>query len=503
MNKKNTFIPKSSIYQLLGILCIKPELLNNHKIEIEREHFGDIFYQIIFTSIQNMYLTNPLISKITAIDIDNYINNNKKAKEIYELNNGYQYVVSAIENANVDLFEYAYDIIKKCAFLREFQKLGFNIDDLNINDENINDLSKITIDEILDKYSVSILELQSKWMSQSRYTFSKASDGIDNLFNKLSEKPDFGYPFFNKYYNAVFRGMRTGTLLIRSANSGVGKTRLALADLVSVACDEYYDLETNQWRYNGKAHPATFIFTEGSEQEIQVCILAIISGVPANIITSSHYTPEVYERLMRAKEVFKRTQINLYGIEDFAISDIEQFIRDEAILYKSQYIFFDYIQMTPRLAKGVQESYGLGLREDQILLNFLTKLKALAEKYNVYISTATQLNRNSDDRSKRNASAITGGSAVIFKGDIGIQVYNLDKNDLLEVQALSQQVGIEPNCVHVVYKNRSGVSQILIYTYLDKSNVREKIAFITDSNYRPILNIQPIDIVFKGDTDNK
>ena len=72
-------------------------------------------------------------------------------------------------------------------------------------------------------------------------------------------------------------------------------------------------------------------------------------------------------------------------------------------------MFFDYLQITPKLSRTIQEEYGMGLREDQIMLNFTSRLKRMAEVYNVYISTATQLNRNSNDREARDASAIRGG----------------------------------------------------------------------------------------------
>lgn len=502
MNNK-TLIPKTSIYQMLGALCLKPSLLNNAKMELHREYFGDLFYQVIFTSIQNMYLQNPLISKITATDIDNYVATNSKAKQIYDMNDGYRYMLSAIENANAGLFEYSFNMIKKCALLRTMQSNGFNIDCLNINDETLNQLEKIEIDEILDLYNLKILKLANEWGNNTRYSKCSAGDGIDELFESLSKEPDFGYPYFNQYYNSIFGGMKPEKLLIRSASSGVGKTRLALADLVSVACDEIYDIDKNAWKKNGKCHPATFIFTEGSKQELQICMLAIISGVPAHLITASTYTPDVYSRLQKAGEILKRTKVNFYSIEDFNISDIEQFIRNEVVESNVKYVFFDYIQMTPSLSKAVQEDYGLGLREDQIIANFSRRLKGLAEQYKIYISTATQLNRNSHDRSRRDASSLRGGSASLDKADIGIQVYDLDKNDLLEIQSLIEKTGITPNCVHIVNKNRGGIGNVHIYTVLDKSNVRERVAFVTDKNYNPITHIQPINIKFKGDYNVK
>ena len=56
----------------------------------------------------------------------------------------------------------------------------------------------------------------------------------------------------------------------------------------------------------------------------------------------------------------------------------------------------------------------MGLREDQIMGNFSSRLKAIAERYNVYVSTATQLNRNSNDREARDASAIRGGKIIFI-----------------------------------------------------------------------------------------
>ena len=51
----------------------------------------------------------------------------------------------------------------------------------------------------------------------------KAGDDLDTLLERIQKDPDLGYPFQNGYYNKLFRGMRKGKFLLRSAQTGAGK----------------------------------------------------------------------------------------------------------------------------------------------------------------------------------------------------------------------------------------------------------------------------------------
>ena len=103
---ENTLLtPKRAIYNLLGAVCNQPSLLHKDGIELHEKDFEETFYKTLFLAINNMVLDNITISKITPVDIDNYLADNTKAYKIFEDNNGFEVITSAINNANVELFE--------------------------------------------------------------------------------------------------------------------------------------------------------------------------------------------------------------------------------------------------------------------------------------------------------------------------------------------------------------------------------------------------------------
>ena len=126
-------------------------------------------------------------------------------------------------------------------------------------------------------------------------------------------------------------------------------------------------------------------------------------------------------------------------------------------------------------------------------------MKNIATKYNIFICTATQLNRNSGDRTQRDATSIRGGSAVIDKCDHALQLYKVTQQDLSAIETITNRTRLTPNFMHIVYKNRSGRNNLIIWTIMNHGNMREKLAFITDGDYNLITDINPLDIEFKED----
>lgn len=507
MLENSLLTPKRAIYNAIGAICKKPSLLTMDGINLVINDFEEDFYKIVFGAVNNIIIDKPTISKVTEVDVDNYLADNSKAYKIYEDNNGFSFISSAIKNANVELFENNYAWIKKYSLLRDFNTYGFDVTeiynpqhfDMKFQQEQITKLEKMDLSNIIEHFTLKMIKIKNDWNISGNHHSYEISEGLDTLLEKLKESPDYGYPFMNKYYNAVFRGMRFGKLMIKSAGTGVGKTRTALTDIASVACDELFDLDTMTWKNNGDCYSACFISTELALDEIQTCLLAIISGVSEDVIKHSQYSPEVLKRIQRAIEVLKRAPISLHYIDDFSIADIEQIVEKDILEKDVKFVWFDYIQITPKLTRTIQQEYGMGLREDQVLQNFSARLKNIATKYNIFICTATQLNRNSGDRTQRDATSIRGGSAVIDKCDHALQLYKVTQQDLSAIETIINRTRLTPNFMHIVYKNRSGRNNLIIWTIMNHGNMREKLAFITDGDYNLITDINPLDIEFKED----
>lgn len=504
-------VPKRAIFNTLGCICNDPSLLIQEEVNLSEKDFGEKFYQVIFVAMNNLIINNIKIERISAIDIDNVLAGIPQAYKIFELNNGLDYLASAIENANKDAFEFHYKQLKKFTLLRDFDDVGFDIKEIfdyeNIDMEKqsnqLKKFEKLTIDEIIEHFNLKMLNIKNVWNLDTNKKSYEAKDGIDTLIEELRKNPDMGYPFASGYYNAIFRGMQPGKLFMRSAGTGVGKTRLALADISTISACEIFNLKTNSWEKNEIPRPSSFISTELELQELQTCLIACISGVSEDVVKNGRYSEPIEARIRYAIEVIKKSSINLHYIDDFSISDIEQIIEKDILEKDVKYVFFDYIQITPKLSRTMQESYGMALREDQLLVNFASRLKLLANKYQIFLSTSTQLNRGSKEHENRDPSGLRGGQATADKVNSGVMCFKTTQKDIDNLKhILERGIYNKPNFCHYIYKNRGGRSNLIIWTMLNHGNMRFEECFVTDMDYNLITDIKPLQIKIQKDENN-
>lgn len=342
-------IPKRHIFNALGCLCKKPKLILNEDYIINKEDFGETFYQLIYGVINNAVVNNPNIDKITPVDIDNMLAESVQGYKIFEANDGFNFISSAIDNANLELFNENYQSIKKYSLLRDCIEQGLDIKevydyestDLTRQATQLEALKNMTVGDIVDRCVAKVMTIQNKWsLSENKKSYD-ADYEIDTLIERLRRKEEMGYPFANGFYNTIFGGMKFKKLIIRSAGTGVGKTRMALADMVQVAAVEIFDIAKGEWVKNPNPLPTSLISTELEIQELQTCLMAIISGVNENIIKSGNYTPDVLDRLHKAIDVIKRSSLNLHYIDDFSISDIELIIKKDILDKNIRFCWFD------------------------------------------------------------------------------------------------------------------------------------------------------------------
>ena len=293
--------------------------------------------------------------------------------------------------------------------------------------------------------------------------------------------------------------MRKSKFLLRSGATGTGKTRTAIMDMCSVACSEIY-VTGKGWQSLGPSYPALFISTELDKEEVQLIMLAFLTGISDSDIKNGNYDKGTEKRLLHGIEVLKNAPFFCSYIEDFSISDIEMKIEQYIIKEGVQYVSFDYMQVVPKLSRSMQQSFGSNLREDQVLVYFSAALKNIASRYNIFLESSTQLNRGSKENENRDASSLRGGLATADKIDHGVLTFKATKKDKEGLKYILQnRLGKEPNFSHWVYKNRAGVDHIIIWTHMDLGTMREEVLFLTDYDYNLLDNISPLVIEFSED----
>ena len=138
--------------------------------------------------------------------------------------------------------------MKKMTLLRAYQeKVGMDLSWLyDIN--NIFDLKKkqaqedwldnTPLSDIADIIDKKIMDIRLRCVDDADESAIQANTGGLELLQRLKEVPELGYPLFGPLINTVTRGARLKKFYLRSAATGVGKTRAMIADVCSIACDE-------------------------------------------------------------------------------------------------------------------------------------------------------------------------------------------------------------------------------------------------------------------------
>lgn len=513
MNETIALNPTRSIYSILGNICNEPSFLKNPENILGPRDFVQEFHKIVFSAISNITFSNKDVKNITPIDIDNYLSSYPVYYKIWDDNDGINYIKDSKSHANYEVFKSDYDRLKKYSLLRSYVEKGIDVSDVydyktfdlkEIN-ESSHKLESMTTNEIIEHFTNKLIAVRDEWNVDEGIVLDfKAGDDLDTLLTRIQDEPDMGYPFQNGYYNKLFRGMRKGKFLLRSGSTGTGKTRQAIKDMCTVACSQIYETGKG-WVSLGIERPALFISTELDKDEVQLIMLAFISGISDSDIKDGNYDAGTLERLNKAKEILKRAPLFASYIEDFSISDIEMKIEQYIIHENIEYVAFDYIQMAPKLSKTMQQNFGQTLREDQVLVHFSAALKNIATRYNIFLESSTQLNRGSKEVENRDASSLRGGLATADKIDHGVLTFKTtqqDKENLKHIFKSGFGNNKEPNFSHWVYKNRAGIDHVIMWTRLDLGTLREELLFVTDYDYN-LLDIDILEIVLVDEDGNE
>lgn len=487
-------VDKSSVMQIFGSLMQNPKFLS----EVDRYTLGldDFYYKLdkyIFAAIENLYRNGAM--RIQPIDVENYLQSNGTAAVIFKQQNGIEYLQDAEYLSEPQNFEYYYKRLKKFNLLTRLKDSGIDISDFYIEDitnpkalEVNKEFERLEIDDILTSVKKKILELENKFTQNEMTQTESAFTNILDIIDAAAEKSDIGIPVQGEILNEVISGARLGTLIIRSAGSGTGKTRQAVGDACVVAYPTRYDPYKEQWIQIGSGRKVMFIATEQTIPEIQKMILAYLTGFNESKFRYGNFTEKENRILRQAVYVMEQYKENFYIVQMPAprIDLVKNLVREQVALHGIEYVFFDYIFICPSL---LTEFKGVTLRNDEILLMFSTALKEIAVELNICVFTSTQVNANADsNQTIRNESSIAGSRAVINKADIGMVMARPTREEL----DFFASAGLEmPTIVTDIYKVRSGEwTQVRIWSQVDLGNLRKRDLFMTDARLELIKDYE-------------
>ena len=419
---KSNYVDVAAITQVIGCVFNNSSILDEtDKYIIREDDFPEEFHKIVFGSIYNIHLTE---SKVNIDAVVDYLSNRPKYDAIFKKNKGVEYLLEASQIAQPSSFNYYYNRLKKFTLLRGYDDYGVDVtylyDPSNVLDTKKKQkqedwLDSASLIEIADTVDKHIEEIRSKYVEDDLGTGYQAGEGIDELIADLEKHPEVGIPLYGPFINTVTRGARLRKFYLRSAATGVGKTRSMIADACNFACNRIYH-EQFGWIKNGTSQPTLFIATEQDKGEVQTMMLAFLSQVNEEHILNGQYVDDERDRVIEAAKIIKNSPLWIEELPDFSLDDVEHKIKKYIREHDVRYICFDYLQTSLKILEEIsKKSGGVKLREDNILFMLSARLKDLANKYGVFIMSATQLNASYQDSETPDQNLLRGAKSIADK----------------------------------------------------------------------------------------
>ena len=498
------YVDVSSVIQVIGSVYNDPYLLDStDKYNITEEDFTTDFHKIVFGAIFKIYELGA--KKVTIENILDFLSSRPKSEAIFKQEKGEEWLLKASESSIPDSFDYYYNRLKKMSLLRAYDNCGIDVSHI-YDPDNILDtrkkqaqedyLDNSSLEEIADRIDDRIEEIKLQYVQGVTEKSAQAGEGIFDLIESLKKTPEVGVPLYGPLINTVTRGARLKKFYLRSGGTGTGKSRSLVADACYIGANRIYD-DTFGWIKNGTSEPVLFINTELELSEVQTMMLAFLSGVNESHIIDGRYEGNEEERVREAAKIISESPIYVEEMLDFSLKDIENCIRKNIREHQVKYVFFDYIQTSPKILVEIsQRSGGVRLREDNVLFMLSAKLKDLCNEFGIFIMSATQLSGDFRESDTPDQALLRGAKSIADRIDLGmilLEVSQQDKESLGNI--LSTNTFATPNIKLSVYKNRRGQYKgIYLWANADLGTCRVRPMFATTWNY-DLISMQDLKII--------
>lgn len=506
------YVDVTAIMQVIGCVYNNPQILEfEDKYTITDEDFPDEFHRTVFGAIYKIYELGA--KTITLENLADFLSSRPKSAAIYKKNDGDKWLLKVADVASQLSFDFYYNRLKKMTLLRAYDNYGVDVSDI-YDPDNILDIKKkqlqedlldnSSLEEIADRVDRKISDIRLKYVDDTTGEAIQAGKGVLQLIQKFKDHPEVGVPLYGRLVNTVTRGARLKKFYLRSAATGIGKTRSMIADACNIACNKIYD-ESFGWIKNGTSEPTLFITTEQELEEIQTMMLAFLSNVNEEHIINGEYEGNEEERVIKAGEILESSPLYVEELPDFSLKDVENTIKKNIRDHDVKYIFHDYIHTSLKILEEItKRSGGVKLREDNILFMLSNKLKDICNQYGVFIMSATQLNGDYQEAKTPDQNLLRGAKSIADKIDYGSILLSVKEEDIDALDSiLSSNIFEKPTIKMSVYKNRRGrYKGIIMWCKADLGTCRIQPMFCTTYDYE-LINMDDIKIIVeKGAWDD-
>lgn len=482
---------------LLGGFANSPHLITSKKYKISNGDFickscADAkFHNIIYRCMYNIVVQGA--EEIDSVTIDMFLQNYPVQYEICKEFDFMNFISTIKDIASEKNIDYYYDIVRKFGLLRRYKEAGYDVspiyDELKSDDEQQKKLSKYSIKDISQHFKSLQQEIDREYVDSEQITHYKIGSAMKETKESFKANPVIGLAYSSPILNKVNNGIEG--LVLRSAESGAGKTTMSVSDACMSGVEYYYDKTQNDFIKNESyVGNVLFINTEMDiYKELDPLFTAWVADVPRNRIRAGEYQGNQEARVDKAIEIVGKS---IYSVTDpdFTCSSLEETIDDYVKHKNIKLVVFDYIQYQHYVAAELAKLNDMALREDIVLLQITDRLKNLSLKYDIPILSSTQLNRKAQEERNPDESWLAGGISQVRKVNTSMVMTTLKKKDMADIEPyLCQLEGdIKPNvCTHIIKTRNSEFSKgTRVYQYNDLGTGRVTDLFCTTKDLDPL-----------------
>ena len=506
---------KTATREVLATLVQFPQLLLEYPLVVN--DFVDLLYKIIYSTIYNLARSGAERLSIPAIE--SYLQEKYPDKyQTYNRHKGSEYLKNALELNTPENFGIYYDEVKKYSLLRDYIASGIDVGtffnplevDPNISAKIADNFNSVTVEQLCDYYKGKVLKLNNPYFGNKKHDSIKAGgDGAKAQKELWKVSNGYGISYASNYLTDATDGLRRKKYTVISAGTGLGKTRMTIANIGHSFAPEFWDEKEKKWKENpnGTQNKCLYIGTEMElRQEVEPILEAYIAAVPEDhILHPDRYEEGEEERVDKAIEILSRGHIYMEYLPDYCLSQLEEVISRHVYEHGVNHVFFDYIHLTAKLSNEYSKKSGLKDREDLVLADVSIHLKEWATKYNISIDTWTQVNGDFAQDSIRDQRLVRGSKAIIDKADMAA---------ILSVPSEAEKRKIDQflrNCHRIlngrlmclsIYKNRgSKHTNVKIWLDVEYETMRVHDLFCTNYAYELDTSLSEV-VVSVNEDDN-
>lgn len=487
---------------LLGSLLNNTELLYETRYPLDKNDFKPFLaHEIIFVCI--CQLADNGAKSVDAKEIAEFLKAypTKENSLISEFSNGdyVGYIDTLKKLDNNDAYEYYYNEVRKRSLLRYYRDNGNDI-------KNFWDCDKDESEQTarLNSFSIKdILDYFDKFQTDAKFTYRRldnekqyvAGTNFHDTKERLKIEPQLGASFMSAMLNKVYRGIYG--IIVRGAKSGDGKTTESIADCCMVGATEMWSFSQNKFVKNPSREGNTlFINTEMTLEDLDVMLVACISGVDRGHIKDGKYLEGEEERVDRAGEILQESGIYVVDMPEFTCTTLTERIREYKAKYDIKVVVFDYIQNNGWVAKELANEQKIPMREDMVINTMTDRLKQVQRECDISLLSSCQLNGREDEMEFPTESCLAGSKGQVRKLDGCMIMLPLKKSEQKVVDMWVEQeekrngfveVNRPNRVIHVIKgRNSSFEKHIKIFQYIDYGTCRYYDCFATNKDNEPI-----------------